>query len=419
MLIAGLLGRQQDKQAALEVMQRLVNSRPDDPNALFALSHLAVRAGVLDQAEKAIKRVVELQPERVDAQIQEARILTMRGKSAEALSLMEKAIKRHSREIALRTTYARLLVDAKQMKKAYEQFKRVNKQKPDQPDILLALGIVAIELNRVDEGEKYFLRLNHLSRGYESESSYYLGRIAEDFRKDPDKAIKWYSKVDHGEQYLESQIRIAFLLAKKGDVEQARGQLSAITPRGPGQVMRVYLADGQILRDAGRLDEAVEVFTAGLDELPGNSDLLYARAMAEDKLGRLAAMERDLKQIISREPDNVDALNALGYSLADRTTRYDEALEYIKRALELRPDSYFVLDSMGWIHYRLGHYKKAVTYLRRALDLSSDSEIAAHLTEVLWVMGDKEGARAVWDKALKVAPGNDLLLNVMNRLDHK
>jgi len=419
MLIAGLLGRQQDKQAALEVMQRLVNSRPDDPNALFALSHLAVRAGVLDQAEKAIKRVVELQPERVDAQIQEARILTMRGKSAEALSLMEKAIKRHSREIALRTTYARLLVDAKQMKKAYEQFKRVNKQKPDQPDILLALGIVAIELNRVDEGEKYFLRLNHLSRGYESESSYYLGRIAEDFRKDPDKAIKWYSKVDHGEQYLESQIRIAFLLAKKGDVEQARGQLSAITPRGPGQVMRVYLADGQILRDAGRLDEAVEVFTAGLEELPGNSDLLYARAMAEDKLGRLAAMERDLKQIISREPDNVDALNALGYSLADRTTRYDEALEYIKRALELRPDSYFVLDSMGWIHYRLGHYKKAVTYLRRALDLSSDSEIAAHLTEVLWVMGDKEGARAVWDKALKVAPGNKLLLDVMNRLDHK
>jgi len=183
--------------------------------------------------------------------------------------------------------------------------------------------------------------------------------------------------------------------------------------------MRIYLADGQILRDAGRLDEAVEVFSAGLKELPGNSDLLYARAMTEDKLGQLAAMERDLKQIISRDPDNVDALNALGYSLADRTTRYDEALGYIKRALELRPDSYFVLDSMGWINYRLGHYQEAVTYLRRALDLSSDSEIAAHLTEVLWVMGDKEGARTVWDKALKVAPGNKLLLDVMNRLDHK
>jgi tetratricopeptide (TPR) repeat protein len=130
-------------------------------------------------------------------------------------------------------------------------------------------------------------------------------------------------------------------------------------------------------------------------------------------------MEKDLKRILARDPDNVDALNALGYSLADHTGRYQEAFGYIQRALELRPDSYFVLDSMGWVNYRLGHYQEAVTYLRRALDASSDSEIAAHLTEVLWVMGDKQGARAVWDKALKVAPGNKLLLDVMNRLDHK
>lgn len=419
MLIAGLLGRQQDKQAALEVMQRLASSRPNDPSASFALSHLAVRAGVLDQAEQAIKRVVELQPDRMDAQVQQARILTMRGKSAEALDLLEKAVKKHPQEAALRAAYARLLVDVKQMDKAYEQFKLVNKQNPNEPDILLALGVVAVELNHVDDGEKYFLRLNHLNRGYESESSYYLGRIAEEFRKDPDMAIQWYSKVEQGEQYLESQLRIAFLLAKKGDVEQARGQLSAIAPRGPGQVLRIYLADGQILRDAGRVEDAIQVFTTGLEELPDNSDLLYARAMAEDRLGQLEPLEKDLRQILSREPDNVDALNSLGYTLADRTTRYDEALKYIQRALELRPDSYFVLDSMGWVNYRLGHYQEAVSFLRRALDISADPEIAAHLTEVLWVMGDKQGARAVWGKALTVAPGNKILLDVMNRLDHK
>jgi len=183
--------------------------------------------------------------------------------------------------------------------------------------------------------------------------------------------------------------------------------------------MRIYLADGQILRDAGRLKEAIGVFTAGLEELPDNTDLLYARAMVEDKLGKMESMEKDLRKILSREPDNVDALNALGYSLADRTTRYDEALKLIQRALELRPDSFFILDSMGWVNYRLGHYQEAVNYLRRALDMSSDSEVAAHLTEVLWVMGDKEGARKVWDKALKGAPGNKILLDVMNRLDHK
>lgn len=419
MLIAGLLGRQQDKQAALEVMQHLVKVRPDDPNAQLALSHLAVRAGALDQAEQAAKRAVELQPDRLDAQIQEARVLTMRGKSDEAVALLKKAVKKHPKDADLRTAYAKLLVDAQQMDKAYEQFKQVDKDNPDQPDILLALGIVALELEKVDDGEKYFIHLNHLNRGFESESSYYLGRIAEDFRKDPDEAIKWYKKVEEGDQYFESQLRIAFLLSKEGHVEQARGQLSAITARGPADRMRIFLADGQILRDAGRTKEAIDVYTTGLQELPDNTDLLYARAMAEDKLADVKHMEADLRSILSREPDNVDALNALGYSLADRTTRYDEALKLVQRALELRPDSYFILDSMGWVDYRLGHYQEAISYLRRALDMSADSEIAAHLTEVLWVTGDKRGAREVWDKALKGAPGNKVLLDVMNRLDHK
>jgi tetratricopeptide (TPR) repeat protein len=420
MLIAGLLGRQQDKQAALEVMQRLVNSRPNDPNALMALSHLAVRAGVLDQAEQAIRRVVELQPDRVEANIQLARILSMRGKTEESLKLLEQTVKKHPKDTELRTVYARALEDDNQTDKGYEQFKIVDKQSPNDPEILRALGLVAVELNRIDEGERYFLRLNRSNPGYESESSYYLGRIAEEFHKDPDAAIKWYSKVEEGDNnYLESQIRIALLLAQKGEVDEARAQLSAITPRSPGELMRIYLADGQILRDAGRPQEAIEVFTSGLQELPDNADLLYARAMTAEKIGQYDMMEKDLKQILSRDPDNVDALNALGYSLADRTRRYKEAFGYIKRALDLRPDSYFVLDSMGWVHYRLGHYQEAVSYLRRALDASSDSEIAAHLTEVLWVMGDKQAAREVWDKALKVAPGNKTLLDVMSRLDHK
>ena len=419
MLIAGLLGRQQDKQAALEVMQRLVDTRPDDPNALVALSHLAVRAGVLDQAEQAIKRVVELEPDRVDANIQLARILSMRGKSEEALKLLTAAVKNNPTDTGLRTIYARSLADNKQLDKAYAQFKIIDKQTPDEPENLRLLGMVALELSRLDEADRYFLRLNRVGQGYESESSYYLGRIDEEFHKDPDAAIKWYSKVDRGDKYLESQIRIALLLAQKGEVTEARGQLSAITPRSPGELMRIYLVDGQILRDAGRSQEAIKVFTAGLDELPENADLLYARAMTFGRAGRYDEMENDLKKILTRDPDNVDALNALGYSLADHTRRYTEAFGYIQRALELQPDSYFVLDSMGWVQYRLGDYQKAVSYLRRALDTSFDSEIAAHLTEVLWVMGDKRSAREVWDKALKVAPGNKVLLDVMNRLDHK
>src|SRR3569623_1775839 len=182
MLIAGLLGRQQDKVAALQVMQRLIEARPKDPAALFAYSHLAVRTGALDEAEQAIRRVVELQPDRVDAVIQQARVLTMRGKADEALGLLEAAVKKSQKQQGLRKAYARMLVDAKQS----------------------------------------------------------------------DKAIKWYGQVDRGENYLEAQMRIAYLTAQKGDVDLAIAGLRDVAARGPAQVLRIYLVEGQLLRDAGR-----------------------------------------------------------------------------------------------------------------------------------------------------------------------
>ena len=419
MLIAGLLGRQQDKVAALQVMQRLIEARPKDPAALFAYSHLAVRTGALDEAEQAIRRVVELQPDRVDAVIQQARVLTMRGKADEALGLLEAAVKKHPKHQGLRTAYARLLVDAKQYDKAFDQFKAVNKQSPDDSDVLFALGVLAVQLDRVDDGERYLLRLNQANKAYADESAYYLGRIAEEFRKDPDKAIKWYGQVDRGENYLEAQMRIAYLTAQKGDVDLAIAGLRDVAARGPAQVLRIYLVEGQLLRDAGRYQDAMEVFNTGLEDLPDNNDLLYSRAMVAEKLDKLDLMESDLKRVLAREPDNIDALNALGYTLADRTRRYGEAAGYIQRALELRPDSHYVLDSMGWLQYRLGNYEDAAKYLRRALEVNPDSEIAAHLTEVLWVMGDKQAARTIWKQALDAAPGNKFLLEVMDKLDHK
>lgn len=419
MLIAGLLGRQQDKVAAVQVMQRLIETRPQDPAALFAFSHLAVRTGALEEAEQAIRRVVELRPDRVDALIQQARILTMRGKAPEALALLDAGLKKHSKHMGLRMAYARLLVDVKQYDKAFAQFQALNKQSPKDSDVLFALGVLSVQLNRIDDGEDYLLQLYRANKSYTAESAYYLGRIAEEFRKDTDKAIEWYSKVDRGENHLESQLRIAYLVAQRGDVDLAIAGLRSIAPRGPVQVLRLYLVEGQLLRDAGRHEQAMEVFDNGLEELPDNTDLLYARAMVAEKLDQLDLMEADLKRILEREPDNVDALNALGYTLADRTRRYDEAAGFIQRALDLRPDSHYVLDSMGWLQYRLGNYEEAAKYLRRAFEVNPDSEIAAHLTEVLWVMGDKQAARSVWKQALDAAPGNKFLLEVMDKLDKK
>ncbi len=419
MLIAGLLGRQQDKQAALQVMQKLIASRAGDPGALFAYSHLALRAGDMEEAESAITQVTTLQPKRGDAIIQRARIMTMRGKSVDAMGYLEGGVKQLPKDNALRVAYARLLVDNKQYEQAYEQFNTVNKRTPDEPDVLFALGVLSLQLEKVDAAEQYLLRLNRGGRGYTAESSYYLGRIAEEQRHDNAAAIKWYGNVDRGENYLEAQLRAAALMAVEGDVELARGHLRTIETRGAAQVLRLFLVEGQILRDADRLQEAFDIFSAGLEEMPDNTDLLYSRAMVAEKMDRLDIMEADLKHIVRREPENAEALNALGYTLVDRTRRYEEAIGYIKRALELEPDSHYILDSMGWAQYRLGNHQEAVHYLRRALEASPDAEIAAHLIEVLWVMGDQQAARQVWEQAVDASPENQFLLDISQRFNLK
>ncbi|MCB1743983.1 MAG: tetratricopeptide repeat protein, partial [Gammaproteobacteria bacterium] len=143
--------------------------------------------------------------------------------------------------------------------------------------------------------------------------------------------------------------------------------------------------------------------------------LLYARAMLAVRGDRMEQVEADLRSILSREPDNADALNALGYTLADKTDRYDEALELVKRAYELRPNDHYIVDSMGWIMYRLGRYRQAIEHLRRAFELQADPEVAAHLGEVLWVSGDRNGAREVWEAALEKQPDDERLLDVIKR----
>src|SRR3569623_1039419 len=417
-----------DNESALDAAKLWVELDPASLEARQVLTAFFIRNGQLVEAQHQLEAVLAEVPADDDSAFmliagllggQQARILTMRGKASEALVLLEDASKKDPKNVGLRTAYARLLVDAKQYEKAFEQFKLVNKRVPDDGDVLFALGVLAVQLDRVDEGEHYLLKLNRANKAYTAESAYYLGRIAEEFRKDPDKAIQWYAQVDRGENALESQIRIAYLTAQKGDVDLAIAGLRNVAARGPAQVLRVYLVEGQLQRDAGRYQEALDVCDCGLEELPDNNDLLYSRAMVAEKLDKLDLMESDLKRVLAREPDNVDALNALGYTLADRTRRYDEATDYIQRALQLRPDSHYVLDSMGWLQYRLGNYQDAAKYLRRALEANPDSEIAAHLTEVLWVMGDRQAARSVWKQALDASPGNKYLLEVMDKLDHK
>jgi len=157
------------------------------------------------------------------------------------------------------------------------------------------------------------------------------------------------------------------------------------------------------------------VLTKGLRRFPDNHDLLYARALTAERLDKIDVHEADLRKIIKADPKNANALNALGYTLADRTTRYKEAFDLIEQALALKPDDPYIMDSMGWVHYRLGNLAEAKKYLKAALDKRNDAEISAHLGEVLWMMGDRTGAESVWKHALQDTPDNESLLGVIKK----
>ena len=303
-------------------------------------------------------------------------------------------------------------MEVRQFGKALDQFELLVDREPENIDVLYALGLLYLQGNRLEEAETLFKKLSaqeHLT----DTSNYYLGRIAEEKRL-YDEAGDWYQGVYKGEHYFDAQVRLAMLLARKGQVDEARNHLQSIRSRSGQQALVIVQAEGDLLIQAGRYEEAIAVYTEALDD-GYNPDLLYARAMAAEKTGRLDLLEQDLRSILEREPDHAQALNALGYTLADATDRHAEAYDLIKKALELRPNDFYILDSMGWVLYRLGRLDEAVEYLRKALSIRQDPEIAAHLGEVLWVRGEREQAQEVWETALQQTPEDTRLLDVIER----
>lgn len=412
-MIANFLGREEDQAAVLQLMERLMENHMDDPDAMFAFAHVTARMGDLDRSEDLLERVLELKPGNDAAAMTYLSLLQKKGDINKALEWTEATLKDKEDDFNLRMAYARLLTEAKQFDAARRQFEILAVQGPNNVDVLFALGLLYLQTNRLDDAEKYFLRLGKLKKRV-FDSNYYLGRIAEE-KDELDKASDLYQGVHGGENYLDARIRMSLILARQGNVDKALENIRTIQ-NADADANRLILiqAEGEILINAKRYQEAMTFFNNAI-ELQSHPDILYSRAMLAEKMGRMDLLESDLTKIIEEDANNATALNALGYTLADRTERYEEAYGYVKRAYELSPGDFYILDSMGWVLYRLGRLDEAVEYLQKALEMRNDPEIAAHLGEVLWVMGNKQAAKEIWDTALKDTPTDDRLLDVIKR----
>ncbi len=415
--VALLLSQEADEgPAALALMTRLVAQYPKLAGAWQAQSLLSLRFNQVDAAEKSAREALRLQPGSKDAPLLLTGALVKKGDIAAAEQIVEAQIKNGpSGATDLRLGYVRLLIEANQRDRAREQLQKVLKLDASNPDAHFALGLLALDQRRVEEAEPHF---QLLAKGGERavDSYYYLGRIAE-LRNQPAQALANYEKVTSGTQALDAALRRATMLARLGHLEDARVTLQQLRRQFPPLANRFYVAEGQLLFDAADYDSALALYKTALDETDDVDDLLYARALVYERLGRIDLAETDLRALLAASPRDARALNALGFMLIVHTTRFDEAEKLVAQALALTPEEPAVIDSMGWLRYRQGRNNEALLLLARAYEVFPDPEVAAHYGEALWTSGERDKAKAVWTRAAHDSPENAVLRETVKRLN--
>jgi tetratricopeptide (TPR) repeat protein len=409
-----LLARNSDRKATLSIVQRLAARYPKVPEAQGAVAQAAANAQEDDTAIRAAREASRLKPDWEFPVLLAAQLLSKRS-ATEASAELISYLGRNPASTEARLALARSLIAEKKYPEALVEFKRVESAAPNNPDVLYALGLLALDSKDFANAEKYLKNvLAHEPRD-RNLVYLYLAQVMEE-QKRYGEARSWLLQVGRGDQYFNAQSRIAQSLAKEGKIEEGRAHLQTIVALNNQQRVQLVLAEAQLLRDANRNREAFDVLEKSLDKLPNHPDLLYEYAMTAEKIERIDILEANLKKVIQLKPDYAHAYNALGYSLADRNERLVEARDLIEKALKIAPDDAFIIDSMGWVLYRLGELGRAHELLKKAFDARPDAEIAAHLGEVLWKLNRRAEAEKVWRDATARSPDNEILKSTIKRL---
>jgi tetratricopeptide (TPR) repeat protein len=414
--VASMLSRPEFSEFALPTLEGLVQRYPAEPLAALSLSRLAYRAEDLNKAFLAANRAIELDPALLDARLVRAQVLLNRGDTDAALDDLEGVLKEQPTNVRILNSVANTYLLRGDEAKAKELLLRVLAVAPDDATAILALAKTAVKSRDYSAASQYFLRLYELNEE-PSLAAYYLGAVAEEGDKF-DEAIDWYRRVRGGPQLERAQERIAAVMMRRGDLQLAREHLEGVRSALPHLAARFYRLEAEMLHADQRSDSAMKVFAKGIEAFPEDPDLRYSRSLLLVELGAYGLAEKDLLVALQTSPDDSKLLNALGYTLADKTQRYDEAYAYIAKALDIEPESPSIMDSMGWVLYRQGKINEAVEFLRKAYLQMREPEIAAHLGEVLWAQGERLDAESIWRSALSRSgsQGQQILKETVNRV---
>ncbi len=417
--LSQLFAHETDKAAVFRTVRDLAQPYPNVAEAHFAVALAGYATGlselsVASASRQAVERALLLKPGWERAVLLKAEILSAESPDV-AIAYLRDYLQANPASRPAAGALAQIYIGQKRYGEARSVFEALWATDKGNRDVQFGLAALAMQMKDWSAAEALFQDLKRADYGEAGVVDTYLAQIAEEAGRFQ-LAYERYLAVPESERAWLAKLRAAAMLGKLQRVDEARRYLADLPAVTLEQRIQVRQAEAQVLRDAGDSAGALVVLEKALTEHPDDLDLLYDSAMVAEKLDRLELVEARLKRVLELKPDSAQALNSLGYTLVDRTSRVAEGYALIERAHKLAPNDPFILDSMGWANFRLGRLDVAEDYLRRALAERPDAEIAAHLGEVLWVKGEHDRAREVWRTQLEASPDSTVLQETMRRL---
>lgn len=412
--LSKVMGKEVSADFIVEVLDALSQLYPQQAIVYFVQAVLAGHLNTLDIALAKVNQALELQPGWNKARVLKAQLAAQKGDMAVAQESLESILEQTPENNRIRKMLAQVLMKAGQFDKAIAIYHGMLRAQPEDGESQFALALIFMQQNKDDEALAYLKKLVNRPR-WDARASFYSGRI--EYKKvNYDAALTWFDKVTQGPYAYDASMSAVSVLLKQKNFVEAESRIDRLVVNYPSEQLNIVLLKTELLVEQKHHQQAFEVLSNALEIFPEDRDLLYTRSLIAEKLDKLDVLEADLKKIILNNPEDSSALNALGYTLADRTQRYEEAETYLQKAIALKPDETVIIDSVGWLQFKKGNLPEALALLRKAFARLPESEIAVHLTEILWHMGEMEEAKKVFSEVLKESPEDEYLLKLLERI---
>ena len=397
-----------------DVLDDLSKQHKDKAEIYFIQSLLALQKKDKNLAETKIQQALRLKPDWEKALILQAQIAVFSGDLDKAKLLLSDASDKYPENSKINRMLAQILIKTGGYKEAIEVYQKIILTDPKDVESQFAEGLVYLQLDQDQQAQDIFKKMLD-QPDWRYQACFYLGKI-EEKQGHLKKALSWFDQVIDGPFVFDASVSAISMLQKERRLEEANSRLSLLQIKFPKQKLRLVLVQADLYNQQKKYEEALAILTNGLIDFPDQKELLYTRALIAERINKFDMAEIDLKKILEIDPNNVEALNALGYTLLNNPSRYAEAEKFLGKALALEPNEAVIIDSYGWLQFKLGNFEAALKYLQQAYEKQPENEIAAHLAEVLWVLDRKDEAKKIFNKAIKGSLDDEYLQDFQRRV---